>query len=227
MANSNVNLKKAKFLSELPLSESDELSSVSERRSFNDGATVFAQGSKLPGVYVVAKGSLRIFRGSGKNRVQILDVIKPGQCVGEVQVFSDGIAATTAEARGATECWIVPALALRQAIMRNPIVAEVMFRHVASKLLHLIPLLERLSTNTVPERVAQLILDQCAEAPEHGNIVEFRDTQDHMAKYIGSSREALNRGLRLLCDLGFMQSTFPVVHIIDMQKLQRYARGLQ
>ena len=42
---------------------------------------------------------------------------------------------------------------------------------------------------------------------------------------VGASREAFSRALRLLADLGLIQSTFPVVRILDTTKLQRYARG--
>ena len=34
-----------------------------------------------------------------------------------------------------------------------------------------------------------------------------------------------SRALRLLTDLGLIQSTFPVVKITDVPKLQRYAKG--
>jgi CRP-like cAMP-binding protein len=193
-------------------------------RTYASKAPVFSQGSKLPGVFVVAKGALKIYRTSGKVKIQVLDVIKPGKCVGEVQVFSDGIAATNAIASGATECWVIPATILRQMILRNPIVAEVMLRHLAEKVLHLIPLVETLSLHTVPERVARLIIDYQHDNADN-NIVEFRETQEELSQYVGTSREALNRSLRLLCDLGFIQSTFPVIHIIEPQKLLRYAKG--
>jgi CRP-like cAMP-binding protein len=224
MIQSNISFKKIKFLSELPLAESEELSRACEMRSYAAKATVFSQGNKLPGVFVVAKGALKIYRASGKDKIQVLDVIKPGRCVGEVQVFSDGIAATNALACGATECWIIPATILRQMILRNPVVAEVMLRHLAEKVLHLIPLVETLSLHTVPERVAQLIIDYHRDNLEN-NIVEFRETQEELSQYVGTSREAFNRSLRLLCDLGFIQSTFPVIHITEPQKLQRYAKG--
>jgi len=55
--------------------------------------------------------------------------------------------------------------------------------------------------------------------------VEFRETQEDLAQCIGASREAFSRALRLLADLGLIQSTFPVVRILDILKLQRYARG--
>jgi len=55
--------------------------------------------------------------------------------------------------------------------------------------------------------------------------VEFRETQEDSAQRIGASREAFSRGLRLLADLGLIKNMFPAVRILDLPKLQRYARG--
>ena len=219
-------VKKVKFLAELPLAESEDLIRRSEKRTYPNGAAVFAQGDKMPGVFVVSKGMFKVFRSIGKGKIQVLDLIKPGQCIGDVQVFSDGIAMSNAEARGHTDCWLIPATDLHQAVLRNPIVAEVMLRHLAGKLVHLIPLVETLSLHRVPERVAKLILAQLKDAPNK-TLVEFRETQEELAQYVGSSREALNRALRLLCDLGFIRSTFPVLHILDQQKLLRFSKGVK
>jgi hypothetical protein len=76
----------------------------------------------------------------------------------------------------------------------------------------------------VPERVALLILDYQGRNPTR-TLVEFQETQEDLAQCIGASREAFSRALRLLADLSLIQSTFPVVRILDIQKLQRYARG--
>ena len=216
--------KKVKFLAELPAAESLELSKVSELLTYSDGMTVFTQGDKLPGVFVVSKGALKVYRSAGRGKNQVLDVLTPGQCVGEVQIFSDGMAITNAEAHGNTECWLIPSTILRQMTNKNPIVAEALLRHLAGKIKHLVPLVETISLHSVPERVARLILDYYKKTSSK-SFVEFNETQEELAQYIGSSREAFNRALRLLADLGLIHTSFPVVHIVDAQKLKRYSKG--
>jgi len=141
-----------------------------------------------------------------------------------VQVFDGGLAASGAEAHGDTECWLIPAMPLRLMAQRNNAVAMCLIQHFAGKIRHLISLVETLSLHSVPERVAQLILEYQGRNPGRA-LVEFRETQEDLAQCIGASREAFSRALRLLADLGLIQSTFPVVRILDIQKLQRYARG--
>jgi CRP-like cAMP-binding protein len=224
MGQAVVNLRRVDYLAGLPQAEAEELASVSELRRYPDGAAVFNQGDMIPGIFVVVQGSLKVFRTDGRGKVQVLDMLQPGTCVGEVQVFDGGPIASGAEAHGDTECWLIPGPALKRMVHRNPAVAEVIIRHFAGKVRHLIQLVETLSLHSVPARVAQLVLDYQSRNPGR-TLVEFQETQEDLAQCIGASREAFSRALRLLADLGLIQSTFPVVRILDVQKLQRYARG--
>ena len=219
-----LNLRRIEFLAGLPMNAAEELASIAEMRRFPDGARVYTQGDQIPGVYVVVKGGLKVFRTDGRGRVQVLQFLKVGDCVGEVPVFDGGPTPSSAEAHGETECWLIPPAPLRQIVHRHPEVAEMIIHHFTAKVRHLVTLVETLSLHSVPERVAQLLLEAHDSNPVR-SLVEFQETQEDLAQCIGASREAFSRALRLLADLGLIQSTFPVVRILDIQKLQRYARG--
>jgi len=219
----NSDRKKAVFLDDLPEAESKLLASASELRSYSNGEVVFAMGDKLHGVYVVSTGALKITRTALKDRFQVLDMILPGQCIGEAQVFTRCAAASRAEAHGHTECWFVPAEVLRKLICENPIVSETVIKHLAGKMLNLVSLVETLSLRTVPERVAQMVLIHAKELTD-AQPVEFLDTQEELSRYIGCSREAFNRALKHLADMGLIQNAYPVIHILDRDGLQEYSK---
>jgi len=218
------NSRRVDLLAGFPAARAEELAALGELRSYPDGALVFNQGEEVPGLFLVAQGALKVFRTDGRGKVQLIDVLPPGGCVGEVEVFDGGLTACGARALGRTECWLIPALPLRQLAGQDNAVALSMIPHLAGKIRHLIALVETLSLHTVPERVASLILDYQSRTPGRV-LVEFGETQDDLAQRIGSSREAFSRGLRLLSDLGLVQSTYPVVRILDLAKLQAYAQG--
>jgi CRP-like cAMP-binding protein len=224
MGQAIINLRKIEYLRGLPQPEAEELAKHSEFRRFTDGAPVFRQGDHIPGVFVVISGVLKVFRADGRGKVQVLDMLESGSCVGEVQVFDGGPVASGAEAHGETEVMLIPAEALRRLVRRDPAMAEVIIQHFAGKVRHLISLVETISLHSVPERVAQLLLDRQSANPER-SLVEFSETQEELAQCIGASREAFSRALRLLMDLGLIQSTFPVVRLLDAQKLLRYTKG--
>jgi len=110
-------------------------------------------------VYVVVKGGLKVFRTDGRGRVQVLQFLKVGDCVGEVPVFDGAPTPSSSEAHGETECWLIPSAPLRQIVHRHPEVAEMIIHHFTAKVRHLVTLVETLSLHSVPERVAQLLLE--------------------------------------------------------------------
>lgn len=224
MAQPVLNLHHLAFLSGLPAAQAEELTRVSELRQYRDGERVFSQGDRIPGVFVVVHGSLKAFRTDGRGKLQVLEFLHAGQCVGEVPVFDGQPIASSAESHGETQCWLIPCAALRQIAHRDPQVAEAMIQHFAAKVRHLVALVDQLSLHSVPERVAQLLVEYLEKTPGK-HLVEFEETQEDLAQCIGASREAFSRALRLLSDLGLIQSTFPVVRIEDPVKLARYARG--
>jgi CRP-like cAMP-binding protein len=216
--------QKTTFLENLPPAECEALEKLSEKRSYPAGTIVFPRGEKVPGIFVVSKGCLKICRFAGKDKMQVLDVIEPGQCCGEMMVVTDTPSDIDAVAVEDTECWLIPVAVIEPILRANPLVSAI-FWHLSTKLFRMVPLIEALSLHTVPERVAKMVIDFHDRTPAK-SFVEFTDTQEGLARFIGSSREAFNRGLKLLGDLGFIHSTFPVVHITDAAKLRRFAEGV-
>ncbi|HJU84553.1 MAG TPA: Crp/Fnr family transcriptional regulator, partial [Holophagaceae bacterium] len=154
-----LNLQAIPFLQGLNAALAQELVEMSELRRYEDGQRIFNQGERIPGVFVVASGAMKVYRADGRGHIQVLDFLRPGQCVGEVQVFDRGPIASTGEAHGDdTSCWLIPAEPLHRIAHRNPEVSEVLITHFAGKVRHLVDLVDALSLHSVPERVAQLIL---------------------------------------------------------------------
>jgi CRP-like cAMP-binding protein len=207
----------------LSLAEARELFAGSELRHFGHGDPVFAQGEPMPGVLVVVQGTLKLFQTDGR-KVQVVEFLEPGACCGLDEAFDGGAAASGAQALGATTCWVVPPGPLRLLAARNQNVAMWLSQHLARKIRNLLALVETLSLHSVPERVAQLILDYQGRNPGRC-LVEFRETQEDSAQRIGASREAFSRALRLMADLGLIKNMFPAVRILDLPKLRRYAEG--
>jgi CRP/FNR family transcriptional regulator len=215
--------KNATFLDYLPEAERKLLADASELRSFSHGEQVFAAGDMLQGAYVVSDGALKLTRATSKDKVQVLDLILPGQCIGEAHVFTKCAIASKAEAYGDTECLFVPGDALRKITSSSPAVSEAIIKYLAGKMLNVISLAETLGLRTVPQRVAQMIVNHANMDRGEFEAVFF-ETQTELSHYIGCSREGFNRALRLLTDLGLIRNEFPVICILEPSKLQQYFR---
>jgi len=95
-----LNLRRIEFLAGLPMNAAEELASIAELRRFPNGARIYTQGDHISGVYVVVKGGLKVFRTDGRGRVQVLQFLKVGECVGQVPVFDGAPSPSSADALG-------------------------------------------------------------------------------------------------------------------------------
>jgi CRP-like cAMP-binding protein len=220
-----MSLGETDFVAGLPPAETRELLAMSEMRTYRDGEPAFSQGDAMPGLLVVVEGGLKVFQTDRRGKVQVLEFLHSGDCAGVDEAFDEGVAASGAQALGRTRCRLVPPLPLRLLAARNPTVATWASQHLAARTRRLISLVETLSLHSVAERVAQLILEHQGGIPER-LLVEFRENQENSSQRIGASREGFSRALRLLADLGLIKNMFPVVRIVDVQKLRCYVGGM-
>jgi CRP-like cAMP-binding protein len=195
-----------------------------EYRRYAAREAVFVQGAPVPAALLVVEGGVKLVRQGGAGRGQLLDILPPGTWAGAAPVLAQAPADAGGEAHGELEGWLVPAGAFRAQILRDPDLRDGLLRQLAEHTRHLVRLAGALSLHTVPERVAQLILDAPGRTAR-GSLVEFGRTQEDLARGLGASREAFSRALPLLAELGLVQATFPVVRILDRPRLERFAQG--
>ena len=224
MGQAVVNLRRIKHLAGLPLAEAEAIDAMGEHQHHADGTRLFTQGEPMPGVFLVVQGALKLFGANGRGKVQIFEILRSGGCAGAVPVLAGGPAVASAEAHGDLECLLLPGLPLQQLAGRNPAVALWLIQRFAGNVRHLLSPVVALSLQSVPERVAWLILDQ-ADHRAGGALTRFLETQQELAQRVGATRQAVHAALRLLEDLGLIWSSFPVVVIVDRRKLECFAQG--
>lgn len=210
------------LLSGLGVEAQKAFDALKEPRSFRAGQQVYAQGESAKGIYVLISGKLSVRRKCAEGRFQILQILQPGESVGVVPVFDGEPTSCSVVAHTDATCWFIPAKPLRLLAMKHEEVAEAVHRHLCSKFRNLVAVLEGVSLHSVPERVAKLLLDQHRRNPGR-SLVEFPEAEDDLAHYISCSRSTFSRALRQLDDEGMIRNTFPVIHLVDVPKLEAFA----
>ncbi len=210
------------LLSGLGAEAQKALDALKEPRSFRAGQQVYAQGEQAKGIYVLISGKLSVRRKCAEGRFQILQILQPGESVGVIPVFDGEPASCSVVAHTDATCWFIPAKPLRTLAMKHEEIAEAVHRHLCAKFRNLVAVLEGVSLHSVPERVAKLLLDQHRRNPSR-SLVEFPEAEDDLAHYISCSRSTFSRALRQLDDEGMIRNTFPVIHFVDVPKLEAFA----
>src|SRR5674476_1645815 len=113
-------IKKALLFSGLDEEHLIEVAEIAVRRPFTKGETLFSEGERAQGFYLLAEGSLKLCKISPDGREKVLHMVHPVETFAEAAFFGDGC--YPAEARGVEkgEVLFFPRGAFMGLLERNP-----------------------------------------------------------------------------------------------------------
>ncbi|GEM_PF-76485 len=159
-------------------------------RALTTGEIIVHEGQPADALYVVLRGSVRLYTLSPEGKEQVLFVAASGETFNDVAVFDGGAALATAEALSADTCiCVVPAALMHHLLTTNPRVAANVVRVLPSRVRTLTALVEDLSFHHIAQRVARLLLE------ERDASSQVALTKQEMAARVGTVREAVSRVL--------------------------------
>ncbi len=189
------------------------------------GQTLFVEGEPCAGFYVLVTGLVKLFKTSADGREQVLRHMSAGESFNEVPVFDGGPNPVSAVAVDASDLIVLSREATLAAIREYPVVAEAVMEVFASRLRHLVELVEDLSFRQVTARVARIVLQSVAPHEGVGAGVGARAhiTQLEIAEMAGTRREVVARALKALEGAGAIEVRRGDVRVIDAARLSTLA----
>lgn len=195
------------------------LSAGSTMRHFPAGTTLFCAGDAVTGMYVVLSGRVRVVR-SRDGRQSVVHTEKAGGTLAEVPLFSGGGLPATAIADVDTRCLHIPKELLAQIMRHDPDVAQLFLRRLALRVREVVDRLDRQATQSVPSRLARLLLARSQGATDRPFSLGM--TQAAAAEELGTVREVLVRAITSLRREGVIASAGRGQFVIrDLRTLRR------
>ena len=185
------------------------------------GQTLFVEGEPCAGLYVVQRGLVKLFKTSPDGREQVLRHMEAGDSFNDVPVFDGGVNPVSAAAVDDGELVVLSRQAMLDVMRDYPAVAEAVVRVFASRLRHLVALVEDLSFRQVTARVARIVLQSGAPHEGMGAGVggRARVTQREIAEMAGTSREVVARALKVLEEEGAIDVRRSGIQVVDEARL--------
>ena len=208
-------LRSVPILRELPDHLFAEFLSLCSETTYLKGESVFLEGQKAVGLFVVWRGELKIFKVGDGGREQILEIEGPGRTVAELPLF-DGLPYPASCA--ALEDSIVlrmPASTFHRLIEANPLLARAVISSLSQRLRHLVSLVEEISLKDVRERLARLLIELAGARDE----VELPWTNQDIASRIGTVREIVSRTMSRMGHEGVIRLEGRTLTILDRRRL--------
>jgi CRP/FNR family transcriptional regulator, dissimilatory nitrate respiration regulator len=219
-------LRKASLFEGLDDAHLLELISRARRKRLDGGQTLFLEGDKALGLYMVLQGRVKVFKMSPKGREQTLMIMGPGEPVGEVAVLSGEAYPASAETLEPTETLYIPRQAFLDLVSREPEVAMRLLSALSERLRSFASLIEDLSLRDVSERLAAHLLSLAAEG-EAEQVVDLEVSKAQLSAAVGTVPETLSRAFQQLSRAGAVETRGRRVHIKDRALLERAARRVK
>lgn len=191
-------------------------------RSYDKGALIYAEGDRSQGLYLVASGSVRIFKSSAEGREQDLHHLVAGESFSDAAAFDGEPTIANAQPMERSVILLVPREALRELMMQYPEIGLSATRVLATRVRALSTLAGELSLRHVVSRVAGVI----ARQPAVDSVVSLPAHHD-LAATVGTVREVATRALRYLQRRGAIQlEPRRRVKILDRELLDQFTGTL-
>jgi len=225
MENSEI-IRKALLFSGLPDEHLAEVAEIAVRRPFAKGETLFTEGEKAEGFYLLASGSLKLCKISPDGREKVLHMVHPVETFAEAAFFGDGC--YPAEARGVEkgEVLFFPRGSFMGLLERNPRFSLNLIASLSLLLRRFARQIEELSFADAPARLASYLLDLASRKStsfQGKTYLELDMRKGELASRLGTVSETLSRTFKKLKDEGVIDVDGSKVTVLNMERLKMVA----
>jgi CRP-like cAMP-binding protein len=209
-------LKNILYFSSLDPAELESIRKLVFEKTADRAEMVLLEGESAANLYFVASGVVKMFKTSAEGKEQILSIVRPGESFNDVPVFDGGPNPASAQAMGPVLLYGIKRNDIEAILRNHPQIALNVIKVLASRVRHLVSLVEDLSFKHVIGRVAKILLEHVGGEMSHGS----RLTQQEMAAMAGTAREVVGRSLKALEEEGAIKLDRHRIIITDKEVLK-------
>jgi CRP-like cAMP-binding protein len=204
------------YFSNLELADLDSIRKLVFEKTADRAEMVLLEGEPAANLYFVASGVVKMFKTSAEGKEQILSIVRPGDSFNDVPIFDGGSNPASARAMGPVLLYGIKKNDMEAILRNHPKIALNVIKVLASRVRHLVSLVEDLSFKHVISRVAKILLEHVGGEMGRGP----RLTQQEMAAMAGTAREVVGRSLKALEEEGAIKLDRHRIIITDKEALK-------
>ena len=214
-------LSKIGLFSALSEAELRAVSARAFRKSYAPGEYIFLEGQPCEGMFLITRGSVRIFKSSASGREILLTMENAPASIAEIPVFDGGTYPASAAAADDVTAYFILKTDFQRLCRENPDLALKVLTIIGKRLRTLVTMLHQVTFGGIRQRLAQTLLD--FEQQSGGSPFTLPETHHELALRLGSVREVISRNLGRFQAQQFIRTQGREVTILNRDGLQHEA----
>ena len=184
-----------------------QLAAAARTRNLAKRDELFHKGDEGRQIYAVVKGRLKALTTSREGDDVVFTIFGPGEVFGEIALLCGTRRTATVSALEACELLVIDHRAFFDFLRRTPDVAIAMMRVLAERTARLSELVEDTLFLNLPLRLAKRLMGLAriyGEKTPAGLRVDLKLSQEEWGDLVGSTRESVNKQIRVWTDQGIV-----------------------
>jgi CRP-like cAMP-binding protein len=212
-----------RFLDAVGEGHADALRALGRVARYPTGAVLFRERDPPDAVFVLQSGRVKMSCATDNGREAILAIREPGDLIGEMSAIDEVPRLSSAVALEPVEVLVLSSQAFVAYLDRTPRVGLVLVRLLSRRLRDTArERIEFAALDTVGRVCARLVelADRFGATGDDGVRVDVAITQEDLAAWTASSREAVIRALRTLRELGWIETRRRGITLLKVEALR-------
>ncbi|MCJ7604840.1 MAG: Crp/Fnr family transcriptional regulator [Dehalococcoidales bacterium] len=215
-------LQSMAYFSDVDTAELESIRGLFREIQCEKGEHFLSEGDWSDSLYFIVSGLVKVYKTSPNGKQQVLHIAPPGDSLNDVSLYDGGPTAAGMVALTPVILYTLNKVDITRMLCDKPRITMNVVRSLAARIRRDSDLLEDLSSSQVLVRLSKLFLGQYGgeEITAGLNL-----TQQDMASLVGSSREMVNRSLRVLEEMGGIRLSRRKIIVLDKRVLHEIVQG--
>lgn len=215
-------LRRTPLFANLPPDDLARVAGISSPRRCGKKESLFREGDRADGFFIVASGRIKVFKLSEEGKEQVLHVLEAGQSFAEATIFEGGHFPASAEALEASELVFIPKRLFIDLLEKTPRISLRMLGSMSKWLKRMTDLVESLALRDVETRLVFFVSEELKSRGVplvNGAVLELEFSKNVLASRLGTVPETFSRTLKKLQEEGKIRVKGRQIRVLSADRL--------
>jgi CRP-like cAMP-binding protein len=199
-------LRRVPVFSELSSAQMEQLADKVTKQRVKRGDVIVEKGKNSRALFIILSGRARVLLADQRGKEVILDVLGPGDYIGEISLLDNKSHSATVQTEVQCDLLVLGQEDFNQCLDNNHAMARSIIKGLVQRLRNADEKIGSLALMDVYGRVAKALVSMSEPTGHRILEIKAKTTRQDIAKMVGASREMVSRVMRDFEEQGFIKT---------------------